>query len=138
MRKFYILLGFLAVVAGVVAIGFILAPMLGSQSDVQSGVVVTDEEEINSRALAFVQPAYRDDYGNARVAGYIDNLGDRTLIATSLEIELRDETGDRALVLEHSVPSVPPGQRKWFDIDAGTWTGPLSPTVVVTSVEVTR
>jgi hypothetical protein len=68
----------------------------------------------------------------------VDNLGDKALIATDLSIELRDSEGNRTAVLEQTVNSVPAGQRKWFDIDAGTWDGPQTPTVTVTSIEVAR
>jgi hypothetical protein len=139
MRKFYIFLGIVAVIAAFAVAALIAIPQLGSEAtQPRSGTVITEAEEVNTRALAFVQPGYRDDYGNTRIAGYVDNLGDKDLIVTELSIELRDSEGNRTAVLEHTVNSVPAGQRKWFDIDAGTWTGPQDPAVTVTSIEVAQ
>jgi hypothetical protein len=139
MRKFYIILGIAAIAALAAVYVLILNPALNNDRPaVSGGTVVTDEEEVNSRALAFVQPAYRDDYGNTRVAGYVDNLGDRALNAATLSIELRDAEGNRSALLEHTVTAIPANQRKWFDIDAGTWDGPQRPAVTVTSIEVAR
>ena len=138
MRTFYILLGIVAVLAIVAVAVMIVGPTLQRDATVGDGVVITDEAEVNAHALAFVQPAYRDDYGNVRLAGYVDNLGGATLIAANIEIELRNESGDRTALVAHSVTSIPPGQRKWFDIDQGTWTGPQQSTIKVTSIEVAR
>jgi len=139
MRKFYIFLGVVAVLAAFAVIALIAVPQLSQEArQPRTGTVITEEEEVNARALAFVQPAYRDDYGNTRVSGYVDNLGDKLLIAADLSIELRDADGNRTAVLEHTVSSIPAGERKWFDIDAGTWSGPQRPAVKVTSIEVAR
>lgn len=138
MRKFYILVGILAVVAGVIAVALIIGPSLGSNTVASSGVTVEDEAEIAARALAFVQPPYRDNYGNMRLAGYVDNLGDRTFVTATLMIELRDREGNRTAQIEHVVPNVPAGERKWFDLDAGTYTEPQAPTISVESLEMAR
>ena len=138
MRSIYILLGVLALVA-VVAIAYLA---LGQGADSvpvpRSGEVITDEVTIGERVLAYSQPPYRDDYGNARVAGYIDNFGDRTIITAEVSIELRDSDGNRQETVALTVNDIPPGQRKWYDVDAGTFTGPRVPQITVVSIEVAR
>ena len=138
MRKFYILVGILAVVAGGIAVALIIGPSLDGGTSASSGVVVEDEAEIAERALAFVQPPYRDNYGNMRIAGYVDNLGDRAFVSATLSIELRDGEGNRTATIEHVVPDVAAGKRTWFDLDAGTFEEPQSPTVAVMSLELAR
>lgn len=139
MRIFYILLGVLTV-AAIAAVGIlVVGPTLGDGAAAPGeGVVITDEAEVNAHALAFVQPPYRDDFDNLRVAGYVDNLGERELVAATVEIELRNDNGDRIALIEHTVPSVPARERVWFDIDQGTWPGPTTATITVKSVEVPR
>ncbi len=138
MRRFHLLLGVIVVVAAAAAAVVLLWFPNDQDNAPRSGQLITDEAKVNKSALAFVQPAYRDDYGNMRIAGYVDNLGDRHLVAANLVIELRDEEGNRSAVIEHSVKSIPPRQRRWFDIDSGTWQGPQSTTIAVESIEVAR
>ncbi len=138
MRKFYTFGAVFAVVAGLIAIAFILAPVLTDRPVGSTGVTITDEAEISTMALAFVQPPYRDDFGNVRVAGYVDNQSATTFLRTKVSIELRDPAGNRTAVLEHELSTIPAGQRLWYDIDGGTFTGPQEATVAVIEIERAR
>ncbi len=137
MRSIYILLGVaIVVLAGAVVyfVGFGPSPV----PQVRSGEVITDPAEIGERVLAYSQPPYRDDYGNARVAGYVDNYGDRDVLTAELTIELRDADGSRQETVVLTVNDVGAGQRKWYDVDAGTFVGPRVPKVSVDSIEIAR
>lgn len=139
MRTFLIVL-VIAVVAAAGIAGYIFfRPAIDDlRSSSQPGVVIDDPAEISARAIAFVQPPYRDDYGNMRVAGYIDNVGDRAMKTANISIELRSSEGDLEETIEHDLKNVPAGERTWFDIEGGTWGGPRTPSISVVSLEVVQ
>ncbi len=139
MRIFYIVLGVLAVAAIAAVVAFVVLPTLGDDEPARgSGVEITDADEVGTYALAFVQPPYRDDYNNLRLAGYVDNIGSVDLISVQLEIEVRDSANNRLLLVEHATGAIPVGQRAWFDLDQGTFGEPGTASIKVISVEAAR
>lgn len=139
MRTFYIVLGVLALAAIAAVFALVVLPTLGNDEPARgSGVEITDEAEVQTHALAFVQPPYRDDYNNLRLAGYVDNIGNTEIISATLEIEVRDSQDNRLLLVEHVTGAVPVGQRAWFDLDQGTFGEPGTASIRVIAVEVAR
>lgn len=138
MRKTVVFVA-IAILAGITVFFVIARPQLPERSaSAQPGQTITDQTEINSRAIGFAQTPYRDDYGNLRVAGYVDNLGSTTLIKVQTTIELRDRDGGKQDEIEHVVTDIPPGQREWFDLDAGRFEDSREAYIVITSIEVAQ
>jgi len=138
MQKLAPVLIALIVIAAAVASVFIILPLLQDTGPAGGGEVVTDATELEAIAIGFVQPPYQDDYNSLRVAGYVDNMSDRTVYETKVTIDLLDEDDNRQEVIEHRVQNIPPRSRKWFDIDGGTYEGPREAFIVVDSVEFAR
>lgn len=137
MRK-QTLVSFVLILVGVVAVVLIAMPVVRQGVLPSSGTLTQDAEEISKRALAYSGAPYRDDYGNTRVPGYVDNNGDRRLVKVNLIIDLLDDAGNRKERIQYTVDDIAAGERKWFDVDAGSWAGPRKPTITVESIEVGR
>jgi hypothetical protein len=82
-------------------------------------VAVTEKQEIDSLAIAYVQPPYSDDYQLLRLAGYVENLSDKPITVASLEFQLLDEDGNKKELIAYDVSDIPAHSRKSFDANAG-------------------
>lgn len=134
MRKLIAFLGVFIVVAGAGLAYLVLG------GDLLPGPVktslVTDQEAIDGQVLVFVRNPYKDDYGMARIAGYLENNGETVIVRAKLEIELRDRDGNRQEIVQYEVTNIDPTTRKTFDANAGTIPDTRQATVKVVELEV--
>jgi hypothetical protein len=96
---------------------------------------VTDSEQIDQMALAFVGTPYPDDYSLLRIPGWVDNQSKQKLRTVTLEIQLLDEKGAKKEKITYDVTDVEPNTRTTFDINAGTLPPSRTATVAITKIE---
>lgn len=133
MRRIYIVLIALIVVFGAGAAYLAMRPE--AAKELRGTVAITDEKQMNDAARVFVRNPYKDDYGVARIPGYVDNLGSEDIALVSLEIQLYEKEDKRELV-KYEVRGIPAGTRKSFDANAGTLGDARTATVKIVGLEV--
>ena len=135
MRRPYLAIGIVVVLAGIIAVALVLAPVF-TASEKPSGTSITKPNEVAAWALGFVAPPYEDDYGIIRTSGYVDNRGKQDISQANILISLYDAQGNRKEQINYAVKDIPAGQRRTFDTSAGTFQGPRSAQIKVVSVVV--
>jgi hypothetical protein len=133
MRRWYVVVAFVVIVVAVAAY-FLFVP--DAMNVFRSVERITNEEQVNEMALAFVTSPYTDDYDVLRVPGWFDNLSKSEMRAARLEIQLLDEDGAKKEKITYDVQDIPANTRKTFDINAGTISGDRTATIKVVWVEV--
>lgn len=108
------------------------------RASMQPTALIEDQEQIDEQVLVFVRNPYKDDYQLSRLPGYLDNKGDRRILRATLEIELRDSSGNRKEIVSYEVHDIEPGTRKTFDANAGAIDGPRQAAVRVSELEVVQ
>jgi hypothetical protein len=128
----------IVIVAVVALLGAAAYVAFGSGGDIGGGpaVAVVDPAEIDATAIAFVQNPYTDDYDMTRIAGYLQNLSEKTIASASIEIQLLGKDGGKDELIKYEVLDVPPGSRKSFDANAGSISGPRTSEVTIVALQV--
>ncbi|MCZ7661568.1 MAG: hypothetical protein M5U22_00790 [Thermoleophilia bacterium] len=127
-----------SVVALLAAAAFVVLSSSGDRSAGGTTTEITDPAQIDTVAVAFVQNPYTDDYEITRIAGYLDNLGDKTIVSAALEIQLLGKDGGKDELVQYEVLNVPPHTRKSFDANAGTIPGPRTAEVKIVGLRVSE
>lgn len=133
MRKGLLALGIVGVVVLAVAAYLLLS---GSSGGSGSTTVVTDPQTINSTVSGFVRNPFKDDYGSMRLAGYLDNLSDKTVVVADIELQLTDRDGNRKELVKYTIHDIPPNSRKTYDANAGIIKDARDVTIKVVRLEV--
>lgn len=104
----------------------------------ESTRTIKDKEQIDKTAIGFIGEPYRDPYGTLRVPGYLDNNSKSEIRTARLSVQLVDDAGNKKEVVLHQVKDIPAGQRKTFDLNAGTIGGTRTAFISITSLEVVK
>jgi len=134
MRTVWIAFIALIVILGGAAAYLALVP--GASDILRTRTVIEDPAEIDQVAIAFVNHPYKDSYDMTRIAGYVDNISDKTIKLVEIEVQLLDDANNREELVTYTVEDVPPGRRKTFDANAGTIGESRSAQVSIVRVEV--
>jgi hypothetical protein len=102
----------------------------------RSTETVTDPAQINEFALAYAAPPFVDDYGLMRVSGYIQNLSSSEFRSAKVSIQLFDEEGNKKELVEHTVGDIEAGERKPYDVNAGSIAGSREATITIAELVV--
>jgi hypothetical protein len=137
MRKWYLAASVLVVILGVLALMYMFAPVL-LPSGPAAGAKISDPKQLGAMAIAFVAPPYMDDYQALRVSGFVENHSKTPLAAVTITVELRNSDGAKKETVTRTFTDLPVGTRKTYDIAVGTFSGPRTATVKVTSAQVAK
>ncbi|MDH4139418.1 MAG: FxLYD domain-containing protein [Coriobacteriia bacterium] len=138
LSRTVVLLLVVVALLGAVALYFLSNPNLIDRitNMTRSTQTVSSADEISQIAFAYASPPFVDDYGLMRVAGYVQNTSSSELRAAKISIQLFDEDGNKKERVDHIVGDIKPGERKPYDVSAGSIAGSREATISIAELEV--
>jgi hypothetical protein len=133
MRVFLIIVAVIVVVGLAAGAVFLLSP---DARNLFRPTTTIDDPELMQEVIGYVGPPYRDDYDTTRVNGYVDNFSSEEIAVVTIEVQLLNEDGEREELVTFELEDIGAGNRKTYDISAGTLPGPRTAEITIVSMEV--